>query len=98
MLSKQERENILSLIHREVVPAMGCTEPVAVSLAVAKATEMLGCEPERIEARLSGNIIKNAMGVGIPGTGMIGLPIAIALGALIGKSEYGLEVLRDVCP
>lgn len=98
MLSKQERDNILSLIHREVVPAMGCTEPVAVSLAVAKATELLSCEPERIEARLSGNIIKNAMGVGIPGTGMIGLPIAIALGALIGKSEYGLEVLRDVCP
>lgn len=98
MLSKQERENIISLIHREVVPAMGCTEPVAVSLAVAKATELLGCQPERIVASLSGNIIKNAMGVGIPGTGMIGLPIAIALGALIGKSEYELEVLRDVNP
>ncbi|MDE6378145.1 MAG: L-serine ammonia-lyase, iron-sulfur-dependent, subunit alpha, partial [Duncaniella sp.] len=98
MLSKQERDNIISLIHREVVPAMGCTEPVAVSLAVAKATELLGCKPERIEASLSGNIIKNAMGVGIPGTGMIGLPIAIALGALIGKSEYELEVLRDVNP
>ena len=86
------------LIKREVVPAMGCTEPVAVSLAVAKATELLGKTPERIEAHLSGNIIKNAMGVGIPGTGMIGLPIAIALGTLIGKSEYELEVLRDVCP
>lgn len=98
MLSKEERDNIIALIKREVVPAMGCTEPVAVSLAVAKATEVLGRTPETIEARLSGNIIKNAMGVGIPGTGMIGLPIAIALGALIGKSEYGLEVLRDVCP
>ena len=98
MLSQTERELISGLIKREVVPAMGCTEPVAVSLAVAKATELLGCTPERIEARLSGNIIKNAMGVGIPGTGMIGLPIAIALGSLIGKSEYGLEVLRDVCP
>ena len=98
MLSQTERELISGLIKREVVPAMGCTEPVAVSLAVAKATELLGCTPERIEARLSGNIIKNAMGVGIPGTGMIGLPIAIALGSLIGKSEYGLEVLRDVSP
>ena len=98
MLSKQEREHIISLMHREIVPAMGCTEPVAVSLAVAKATELLGCRPDRITASLSGNIIKNAMGVGIPGTGMIGLPIAIALGALIGKSEYGLEVLRDVSP
>lgn len=98
MLAKEERDRIIALIHREVVPAMGCTEPVAVSLAVARATELLGRLPEKIEARLSGNIIKNAMGVGIPGTGMIGLPIAIALGALIGKSDYGLEVLRDVCP
>ena len=63
---------------------------------MAKATEILGTEPERIVARLSANILKNAMGVGIPGTGMIGLPIAIALGALIGKSAYRLEVLRDV--
>jgi len=79
----------------EVVPAIGCTEPMAVALCVAKATEMLGCKPQRIEANLSANILKNAMGVGIPGTGMVGLPIAIALGALIGKSEYGLEVLKD---
>lgn len=75
---------------------MGCTEPAAVSLCVARATELLGVRPEKISLRLSGNIIKNAMGVGIPGTGMIGLPIAVALGALIGKSEYSLEVLRDV--
>ncbi len=96
MLSEQERKEIIKLIHREVVPAMGCTEPVAVSLAVAKATETLGKTPEKIRVGLSGNMLKNAMGVGIPGTGMIGLPIAIALGALIGKSEYNLEVLKDV--
>lgn len=90
--------SIISLIRREVIPAVGCTEPAAVALAVAKATETLGSTPDRISLRLSGNIIKNAMGVGIPGTGMIGLPIAIALGALVGKSEYGLEVLRDVNP
>lgn len=95
-MNAEIREKIISMIHREVVPAMGCTEPAAVALCVAKAVETLGCEPESIELRLSGNIIKNAMGVGIPGTGMIGLPIAVALGALIGKSEYGLEVLKDV--
>lgn len=90
-----EKEQIIELIKREVVPAIGCTEPIAVALAVARATEELGCRPEQITARLSANIIKNAMGVGIPGTGMIGLPIAIALGAIVGKSEYRLEVLRD---
>ncbi len=89
-------QSILALIKREVVPAIGCTEPIAVALCVAHATETLGCRPERIEIRLSANILKNAMGVGIPGTGMVGLPIAVALGALIGKSEYGLEVLKDV--
>lgn len=97
-MNKNERDAIIALIKREVVPAVGCTEPAAVSLAVAKATELLGCLPEKIHLNLSGNIIKNAMGVGIPGTGMIGLPIAVALGALIGKSEYQLEVLRDVNP
>jgi len=98
MLEKEERQRIIELIQREVVPAMGCTEPMAVSLCVAKATELLGSTPESIEVLLSANILKNAMGVGIPGTGMVGLPIAIALGALIGKSEYELEVLRDVTP
>ncbi len=95
MLSKDMREAIIALIKREVVPAIGCTEPVAVSLCVAKAAELLGVIPEHITARLSANILKNAMGVGIPATGMIGLPIAIALGALVGRSEYELEVLKD---
>ncbi len=98
MIEKQTREEILQLINREVVPAIGCTEPMAVSLCTAKASEQLGCRPENIQVWLSGNILKNAMGVGIPGTGMIGLPIAIALGALIGKSSYELEVLRDLTP
>ena len=98
MIDKETRERILALVHKEVVPAIGCTEPMAVALCTARATEQLGCKPERIEALLSANILKNAMGVGIPGTGMTGLPIAIALGALIGKSEYQLEVLRDLTP
>ena len=98
MITKQQREALISLIKQEVVPAIGCTEPMAVALCTARATELLGCRPEKITAQLSGNILKNAMGVGIPGTGMIGLPIAIALGALIGKSEYQLEVLKDLTP
>ena len=98
MIPKSEREQIIALIHREVVPAIGCTEPVAVALCTAKATEMLGTCPTEIDACLSANILKNAMGVGIPGTDMIGLPIAIALGAIAGKSAYGLEVLKDSGP
>ena len=95
MLTSIEKEQITRLVRHWVVPAIGCTEPICVALAVSRATEVLGTIPARIEAHLSANILKNAMGVGIPGTGMVGLPIAIALGALIGKSELGLEVLRD---
>lgn len=95
MFSIADKEAIIALIKREVIPAIGCTEPIAVSLCVARATELLGAVPENIAVHLSANILKNAMGVGIPGTGMIGLPIAIALGALVGRSEYGLEVLKD---
>ena len=91
----EEKDTILKLIRQQVVPAIGCTEPMAVALCVAKASQLLGMRPEHIELRLSANILKNAMGVGIPGTGMVGLPIAIALGALVGKPELGLEVLRD---
>lgn len=98
MLEKKLSDDIIALIKREVVPAMGCTEPAAVALCVAKAKELLGSVPEKIELDLSGNVLKNAMGVGIPGTKMIGLPIAIALGALSGKSINGLEVLSDVTP
>lgn len=98
MLAKDQRNQIIALIKREVVPAIGCTEPIAVALCVAKATETLGQRPEKIDVKLSANMLKNAMGVGIPGTGMVGLPIAIALGAIIGKSEYSLEVLRDCTP
>lgn len=98
MLDKEQRDRIAALIKREVIPAIGCTEPIAVALCVAKATETLGTLPETIDVKLSGNMLKNAMGVGIPGTGMSGLPIAVALGALVGKSEYQLEVLRDSTP
>ena len=98
MLTIEEKRQITALVRRQVVPAVGCTEPGCVALAVSRATELLGCKPEKIEARLSANILKNAMGVGIPGTGMTGLPVAIALGALIGRSEYELQVLKDCTP
>lgn len=97
-MTLSERTQILNLVRQEVIPAIGCTEPIAVALCVAKATELLGTIPDRITVFLSANILKNAMGVGIPGTDMIGLPIAVALGALVGKSEYQLEVLKDLTP
>ena len=106
-LTERQKE-IIGLINKEVKPALGCTEPIAVALAVAKAMEIIeekGCssKPEwrmvsdfEIKIEVSGNILKNGMGVGIPGTGMIGLHIAAALGAVCGKSSYGLEVLHDL--
>lgn len=98
---------IIELIRKEVKPALGCTEPIAVALAVAKAMEIVEehcqCPSEwrytdtyNIKVEVSGNILKNGMGVGIPGTGMVGLHIASALGAVCGKSTYGLEVLHDL--
>ncbi len=99
MITKDRESQIIGLIKREVKPALGCTEPIAVSLAVAKASEVLknsGKEISKIEVLVSANILKNGMGVGIPGTGMVGLHIAAALGATCGKSEYKLEVLKDL--
>ena len=91
---------IIELLHKEVKPALGCTEPIAVSLAVARACEELknggNAAVEALEVEVSANILKNGMGVGIPGTGMVGLHIASALGATCGKSEYKLEVLKDL--
>ena len=89
---------LLNLLHKEILPAIGCTEPACVALCVARAKEKLGAEPDAITVYLSKNIYKNALAVGIPNTGLTGLPIAIALGATIGKSEYQLEVLRDTTP
>ena len=63
-MTETERKQIIALVQREVVPAIGCTEPIAVALCVAKATETLGVKPEKIEVLLSANILKNAMGVG----------------------------------
>lgn len=89
-------KQMIEILKREAVPALGCTEPVACALACARCKEELGGVPESIDVYVSGNIYKNGMGVGIPGTGMVGLPIAAALGAVCGKTVYGLEVLKKV--
>lgn len=89
-------QEIIDLIKHEVVPALGCTEPIAAALSGAKAREILGVIPEKIKLGVSGNILKNAMAVGIPGTGMVGLPIAVALGVIGGKADKGLEVLSEI--
>lgn len=91
-------QELLQLLRCEVIPAIGCTEPIAVALCTARAKELLGAEPDKITVYLSKNVYKNALAVGIPNTDMTGLPIAIALGATVGKSEYMLEVLRDATP
>lgn len=88
------RRQLVDLIKREVVLATGCTEPVAVALCATKAREVLGREPEKVQLLLSKNVYKNAMGVGIPGTGMIGLPIAVSIGIVAGDSNRQLEVLN----
>lgn len=88
-------ECIKRLMQKNIIVAVGCTEPVAVALCVAKAKEILNKEVEEIELKLSKNIIKNAMGVGIPATGMVGLPIAVALGVVCGDSSKELEVLGN---
>jgi L-cysteine desulfidase len=95
----QSQVDYIKLLHQELAPAVGCTEPIAIALACAKARDVLGCsgaDIERIELILSANVIKNAIGVGIPGTGMVGIHIAAALGAVGGDADKELEVITDV--
>lgn len=86
----------LQLLKQEISPALGCTEPAAIGLAVAKSRETLGLPVEKIILYLSRNMLKNAMGVGIPGTDRVGIETAVALALTAGKSEYLLEVFKDV--
>lgn len=89
-------ERLLGILHKEVVPAQGCTEPIAVAYAVAVAAKQIEGELIGITLDLSGNIIKNAMGVGIPGTGRTGIDIAALLGAVVRRPEKELEILSDL--
>jgi L-cysteine desulfidase len=88
----------IRVLRQQVVPALGCTEPIAVALASARCRDLLGKMPERITVWVSRNVYKNGMGVGIPGTGMVGLPAAAAIGAIAGDPAAGLQVLRNVQP
>lgn len=86
----------IRMVKKEVVPALGCTEPISLALAAAIAAHRLNKPVERIEAKVSANLMKNGMGVTVPGTGMTGLLIAAAVGALGGDPEGKLEVLKKL--
>ena len=92
------KKPLIQIVERDVVPALGCTEPISLALASATAAKYLGKTPERIKAKVSPNLMKNGLGVAVPGTGMVGLPIAAAIGALGGNSDGGLEVLKHITP
>ncbi|WP_313773810.1 serine dehydratase subunit alpha family protein [Enterobacter huaxiensis] len=87
--------HFIRAVQEEVKPALGCTEPVSLALACAIAAEQLSGEITQVEAWVSPNLLKNGLGVTVPGTGMVGLPIAAALGAIGGNAQAGLEVLKD---
>lgn len=87
-------DNMIQAVKQNVKPAMGCTEPVSLALASAIAASHLAGRVSHIVAKVSPNLMKNGMGVTVPGTGMVGLPIAAALGALGGDAQAGLEVLK----
>ncbi len=88
--------DFIRIVKKEVKPALGCTEPVSLALAAAVAASELKGKVEHIEAWVSPNLMKNAMAVTVPGTGMTGLPVAVALGALTGDHQAGLEVLKGL--
>lgn len=87
---------LIDILKNQVVPALGCTEPGAVAYAVARAKEILNGDVKKLNIHADKNIIKNGMSVGIPGTSEHGIIFAAALSLVIGKSEYKLEVLKDV--
>ena len=90
-------DNYTRILRSELIPAMGCTEPIAVALAAARAREVLGCLPEKIVARCSGNIIKNVKSVTVPNSGgEHGIAAAAILGAVAGKAELELQVISQV--
>ena len=86
----------IKAVKKEVVPALGCTEPISLAFAAAVAAEKLGKPVEYIKAKVSGNLMKNGMGVTVPGTGTTGLIIAAAVGALGGDPDAKLEVLKGL--
>lgn len=97
MYNEKLEKDFLAILNEELVPAMGCTEPIALAYASAKAAEILGAVPEKIVAKCSGNIVKNVRCVSIPNSnGMFGTEAAVTLGALGGDSSLNMEVLESV--
>lgn len=91
-------DQLIAIVKRDVTPALGCTEPISLALASAIARAQLGAMPLQIQAKVSPNLMKNGMGVTVPGTGTVGLPIAAAIGAVAGDPTAGLEVLKQIQP
>ena len=90
-------ENYLNILKQELVPALGCTEPIAIAYAAAKARQILGEFPDTVEMLLSGNIIKNVKGVTVPNSGGLkGIDVAAVLGIVGGNADKALEVLSEV--
>ena len=95
----QKYQTYVEILKEELVPAMGCTEPIAIAYAAAKAREVLGALPDKVEIGVSGNIIKNVKSVVVPNTdGLHGIEAAAAAGIVGGKAEKQLEVIADVTP
>ncbi|OKY54603.1 serine dehydratase subunit alpha family protein [Megasphaera cerevisiae] len=98
MKEARDWNRMIDILKKEVVPATGCTEPISLAFASAVAAEKLGIPVRKIEARVSANMMKNGMGVYVPGTGMPGLYIAAAVGAAGGDPTAGLQVLKNLSP
>ena len=98
-MEKALYDNYVNILKHELIPALGCTEPIAIAYASAKARQVLGDMPDRIEMNLSGNIIKNVKGVTVPNSGGLkGMEVAAVLGAVGGNADVALEVLESVKP
>ena len=96
-MDKKQYDNYVKILRAELIPAMGCTEPIAIAYAAAKARQVLGTMPERMVARCSGNIIKNVKGVNVPNAGgQKGVQVAAILGALAGDPDLELQVISQV--
>ena len=90
-------ESYLKILEEELIPALGCTEPIAIALAAAKARDALGAVPERCRVDVSGNIIKNVKAVTVPNTGGLkGIEAAAAAGIAAGQADLELEVLSKI--
>ncbi len=96
-MQKTNYENYINLLKKELIPALGCTEPIAIAYAAAKAAQLLDERPKHLVVVCSGNIIKNVKGVIVPNSGEHkGIEIAATLGAVAGQAQYGLEVLEHI--